>query len=332
MRIGLFFCGKNYWDRACILSFLISVALASAWSLKSGIFYFTLSDIYNFLFAVHQSKSFSSLVFWELRLPRIMAGVLGGSALALSGWLIQEIVKNPIASPNLTGVMPGGALLVMLVEVYQLDIPLLIAGMSGGFLGGFTVLAISWRNGLRPERLVLTGVAVGIFFQAVISGVLLSERVDGESMSLWLVGSLAATQWSDLQIIFGTLSVSACVLWLFSGPLDQLKLDDAIALSIGVPLNTYRIVFGFIALCLTAACVGAFGPIGFVGLVAPHLARILNLNLWHAAPLGSFLLVVSDAIARTVLSPLELSVGVVMSLIGSPWLIFLVVYRYGRHA
>lgn len=291
-------------------------------SLSMGIYQFSVSDVIGFLFSKSDNNQY--LVFWELRLPRTLIALFGGAALASAGHIMQSVLKNPLASPNLTGVMSGAAFAVLTASMLLLPLSSLFWGIAGGLVGGVITLSISWKNGITPSRLALAGVSVSAFCQAAITYILLSDRVDSEALFFWLTGSNAGANWTAFWPLFFTTLPLFALLIMSYRQRAYLELDDEVARGLGIPINQYRLLFGFISVILTAASVGAFGPVGFIGLVAPHLARMLRLGMLGSACIGASLVITADLLARTLLMPLELPIGVLTALIGAPWFLYLI--------
>ncbi|ELB2899046.1 iron ABC transporter permease [Vibrio alginolyticus] len=292
-------------------------------SLSSGIYHFDAQQIMAFL--ISDSSNQASLVFWELRLPRTLIALFGGAALAVSGSLMQDIVRNPLASPNLTGVMSGASLSVLTATMFLLPLPTLFWGIVGGLLGGAITLSISWKQGVTPARLALAGISVSAFCQAAVTYILLSDRVDSESLFFWLTGSNAGANWSVFTPLVYTVIPAFILLAVTHRQRSYLLLDDTVARGLGIAINRYRLAFGFVSVVLTAVAVGAFGPVGFVGLVAPHLARMMGLGLGGAALIGAALVTAADLLSRTLLMPLEIPIGVITATLGAPWFLMLIV-------
>ncbi|GAL20173.1 ferrichrome transport system permease protein FhuB [Vibrio maritimus] len=271
-----------YWK---LLVSVVGFFLITLWSLTDGIYQYSISDLWTFLTTASTSSEY--LVFWELRLPRTLIAIIGGASLAIAGHLMQDIVKNPLASPNLTGVMSGASLAVLIAMMYALPLPMIAWGVIGGFIGGITTLSISWKQGVTPARLALAGISVSAFCQAAVTYILLSDRVDSESLFFWLTGSNAGANWNVLWPLVMAFVPISILLLICQRQLGYLLLDDTVARSVGVAINQYRLAFGLLAVILTAASVGAFGPVGFVGLVAPHIARMLRGNIVISAVIGA---------------------------------------------
>ncbi|WP_112480036.1 FecCD family ABC transporter permease [Vibrio variabilis] len=313
---------SNNWK---LLIFVVGFFCTTMWSLTDGIYQFSVADVWNFI--TQPSESNAYLVFWELRLPRTLVAIIGGASLATAGHLMQDIVKNPLASPNLTGVMSGASLAVLIAMMFEQPLPMIAWGVIGGFMGGITTLSISWKQGVTPARLALAGISVSAFCQAAVTYILLSDRVDSESLFFWLTGSNAGANWSVLWPLMMAFVPISILLVICQRQLGYLLLDDTVARSVGVEINRYRLAFGLLAVILTAASVGAFGPVGFVGLVAPHIARMLKGNIAISALIGASLLTIADYLSRTLLSPLEIPIGVLTATMGAPWFLYLIINR-----
>lgn len=295
---------------------------------RTGMF---VSDVYPEPSRLRQS------ILFELRLPRVLMGLLVGAALAVAGTVLQAITRNDLAEPYLLGISSGasaGAVIALTMGVFlggSLQALSLTGGAAIGALVSFVVLMVLLvGSGFESTRVVLTGVLVGQFFAAVTSLVLMAagnaEQVRG--IMFWLLGALGAARW-DTFVVVAIVTVLMCVpLWMISRFLDALAFGDATARTMGVPVGSVR---GFVLVTvslLTAATVSAVGAIGFVGLIIPHMVRMV-VGPFHAriiplaALTGGFLLVAADAIGRQVFAPRELPVGVVTALIGVPVFFFI---------
>ena len=283
------------------------------------------------------------LVILSLRFPRVLAALLAGGALAVAGVGFQALTRNPLAEPSVLGVSSGAAFGVIMAQVFGLRAGLLatlgltVFAFGGAFVAGAAVYAIAARaGGLLVHTLVLAGVIVGIFFSSAIA--VLISIVDFDHLGgviHWLLGNLSPLPPGAL-IVFA--AVAGLGFWLIVGQsrqLNLLALGEEAALQLGVDAERLkRRIFAGAALC-TAAVVAFAGPIGFVGLIVPHALRMLlgpdNRVLVPAALLGggAFLLV-ADTIARSLIAPAELSVGVITSFCGAPFFIHLLRSRSVR--
>ena len=272
-------------------------------------------------------------VIWRLRLPRILVGLCAGAVLSVGGACLQAVVRNDLADPYLLGVSSGASLGAALV----------IAGGAGGaltttggaFLGALAalvlVMALAGGGGrLSGSRLVLAGLTAGYFLSAVTNlVVVLSDSRDAvRAITFWMLGSLNRSSWADVPVLACAAALTLGYLVLRARALDAVGLGDDVARSMGVnPFRLRRSTTAAAALGVAAA-VAVSGAIGFVGLVVPHLARRLvgathRALLPAAAMLGALVLVAADALARTVLAPREIPLGILTALVGTPLLMWM---------
>ncbi|QBM16982.1 putative siderophore transport system permease protein YfhA [Marinobacter sp. JH2] len=266
----------------------------------------------------------------ELRLPRNLLGMLGGAALGVAGAVMQGVTRNPLASPGLTGVIASAALAV--VSLRTLANPdafwLPLMALAGGLLGGALTFVIAGRRQLQPERVVLAGIAVTSLATAVTTGLLLVSGAETAELYYWLAGSLMGRGWVQLELVLPWLVFPIAALLVMRRPFKLLQLDDDLALAMGLAVGRWRLIFLLLALLIAAALVAFTGPIVFIGLVAPHIAkRMIGSKIKHWLPLsallGALLLLTADILARQLAFPQELPVGMLTALIGAPWLIYL---------
>jgi iron complex transport system permease protein len=278
--------------------------------------------------------STDALVVRELRVPRTALGLLVGAALGAAGALLQGHTRNPLADPGLLGVSAGAAFAVVLA------ISLDLAGSPLGyvwfaFAGAFVasaavfVLGSVGRAGPTPVTLALAGAALSAFLAALTSAVVLLDVETLDEFRFWAVGSIAGRDVAVLTQLAPFLVAGVVLATVHARALDTLALGDDVAASLGQDVRRTRLVGVLVVTVLTGAAVAAAGPIGFLGLVVPHVARLLTgpVHRWLvpvSAVLGATLLLVADVIGRLVLRPAELQVGVVLALIGAPVFIALV--------
>lgn len=287
------------------------------------------------------TESVESIVTLQLRLPRVVAAVLAGGALAVAGVAFQGLTRNPLAEPAVLGVSSGAAFGVVLAQIFGLELSLLQAlgvatfAFAGALLAAAGVYLIAVvPGGLSIQTLLLAGVIVGIFFSSAIT-VLISvmdyNRLGG--VIYWLLGNLAPIPAASLAI-FAALAVVGC--WLIlrhARELNLLALGEEAAVQLGVDaVRLKRRVFVAAAL-LTGSVVAFTGPIGFVGLVVPHMLRgILGQDNRLLVPTalvgGGIFLLAADTLARNIVAPAELSVGVITSFCGAPFFVYLLRTRY----
>ncbi|MFI5485992.1 FecCD family ABC transporter permease [Micromonospora echinaurantiaca] len=266
----------------------------------------------------------------ELRLPRLVTAVCVGAALALAGAVFQSLVRNPLGSPDVLGFTQGastGALLVVVAGGSSLALG--AAAVAGGLVTGVLVHALAWRHGLPGFRLILVGIGVTAILTGV-NGYLLTRAplMDAARAVLWLTGSLDGRGWVNALPLLLALAVLVPVVFLGCGPaLRMIELGDDAASALGVPVERVRLLLLGAAVLLVSLAAAAAGPVSFVALTAPHLARRLTRapgpNLLPAMAVGAALLVGADQLAQRAFSGHQLPVGVVTGVIGGGYLVWL---------
>ena len=281
-------------------------------------------------------------IFFIARLPRVLAAALVGGALASSGAVFQALFRNPLASPDTLGVSSGAALGAVIAITFHLDFNLRgvssipLASIFGAFsaLGIVYVLATARRRGLSTTVLLLAGVTMTAFFSALIMFTqYLADFTDTFRMTRWLMGTLDVGGYTPLAAAAPLLIVAFAMFAVLPRPLDLLSLGADAASARGVDVVAAERAALVSASLATGAAVSISGPIGFVGIVVPHLVRLLvgsdhRLVLPASILFGASFVIVCDLIARTLFSPLEVPVGVVTALVGGPFFLWLLL----RHA
>ncbi|WP_018758200.1 FecCD family ABC transporter permease [Paenibacillus terrigena] len=273
----------------------------------------------------------SDTILWDIRIPRVMLAAVIGINLALSGAMLQAVMNNPLADPGLTGVSSGAsvAVLFILLVVPQFSSFIPFAAIIGGSLSALMVYALAWKKrGITPIRVILAGVAVNSVFGGIIGllSLLYSDKLPGALQ--WLNGSLSGKGMGDLRVML-PYSVIGWIVALFCiRQANILRLGEQVALNLGESLNRVRIILSFVAVYLAAVSVSTVGMIGFVGLVVPHMARMLvGSDYKHLIPmsigLGALVLLVADTIGRTFFAPLDIPAGIVMAVVGGPYFLYL---------
>ena len=279
------------------------------------------------------------LVVGELRVPRIVLGALVGAALGLAGALVQTVTRNPLASPDVIGVGHGAAAATVLaLATGAVSSPGAVPAVSvaGGLAAAALVYVLAWRRGMQPTRFVLTGVGIGVALSAVVQLYLTDSELEAaEQVKLWLTGSLNGRGWEQAGPLAGVLLLCLPALVWASRAVRPLGLDPNTAAALGVRVDRARLGLTVLGVVLAATATGAAGPIGFVALTAPQLARRLTrtpqLPLFCSASTGALVLVGADLAARTLLPPLEIPVGALTSLVGGPYLLWLLGRRTATH-
>lgn len=283
----------------------------------------------------------TDIIIWKLRLPRVLMGVFAGIALGSSGAVMQVVLRNPLADPYILGISSAagfGASLAIILGVGIISGPYLIIGNAFLFslLSSGIILAIAGRKGASPQAMVLTGLALLFFFQAMTT--MLQYFGDSDAVKaavFWTVGDLGKADWDKLAIITPLVILGAGLLIWKAKDLNIMSAGDESAKSLGINVSRLRISTMIISTLMVAGVVSFNGTIGFIGLVAPHIVRMIigtdNKILVPASGLvGAMLLVISDTVARTVLSPVILPVGAVTAFLGVPLFVYLIVRKSGN--
>jgi iron complex transport system permease protein len=244
-------------------------------------------------------------------------------------------MKNPLASPTIIGVNAGAGLAaaVTLVLLPEMEYLLTPAAFFGAFVTTWIIYLISWKDGIKPLRMVLAGVAISSIISAIINTILIfyPDRITNQIS--FTIGSLSTKMWSDFRILLPYAVVGLVIAIIYSKKLNILLLGDEIASNLGINIERTRIILIAVASLLAASAVSIVGMLGFVGLIIPHMTRLIvgsdNRFLIPASALtGALVVMVCDTLARIVAKPMEIPVGIIMSLIGAPFFLFLLRRRF----
>lgn len=266
----------------------------------------------------------------ELRLPRALAAFGCGALLALAGALLQALLRNPLADPFVLGISGGAGTLVLLAMLAGLTGFWLIgAGLLGSGLSLSVLLLLAWRSGLRPQRLLLAGVILSSAWGAVVTLTLaVAPDAPLRGMIFWLMGDLAGVDPATAWLPLAGAALALMAVWPFARGFDALVQSELSARALGVPVDRLRVVVLLVAAGTTTLAVLAAGSIGFLGLVTPHLLRLVGLRRHHVllpacVLAGGSLLAMADLAARTIAAPAQLPVGAVTAAIGAPVFLWL---------
>ena len=304
--------------------------IVSILSLSKGTVFITNKDIWLAIF--QKGEELNKTIIWDLRLPRLIASLLVGSSLGMSGALLQGMLKNGLASPYLLGISAGSGLVIVTFITFgfsQIFIP--IPSWSGAMFTTLIVFILAKSaNKISIERLILGGVAISSLFGA-IQATLLLQSEDGriQAALTWLIGSLNARGWNEIRITWIPILLALLISFLLARQLNLLSLGDELSMSLGNSLFRSRCIIGAVATLLAASAVSIGGLIGFIGLIVPHFSRLLIGNdykyvLPFSALIGGLTLSTADLIARS--GPIEVPVGIVTSLLGAP-IFIIILYR-----
>ena len=284
------------------------------------------------------------LIVIELRLPRVVAGLLVGAALGIAGALTQTFARNPLATPDILGVTSGASLgavaaIVLTGGSYSVGAGLLSLGLPlvavlGALASSAIVYGLAWRGGVDSYRLILIGIGATAALGGITSYLIARAKItDATAAAQWLVGSLSGVSWSSVWPVLVCLVVITPIALQQSTNLELTQLGDEVSTSLGVAVQRHRLVVIVCAVVLTAAAVSASGPVEFVAFVAPQIARRLarvgRPPILAAGLVGAIIVTGGDALARGVL-PGQVPVGIITAIIGAPYLIWLLTRRKER--
>ncbi len=297
-------------------------------SLRFGSLKLSFSDIFSAIFG--SEDGINHRIIWLIRLPRILTAALVGAGLALAGAILQGIMRNPLASPNIIGVSSGAGLaavviMLLLPNYYYLLVPAAFLGALGATL---LIFALAWNRGLHPLRLILSGVAVSSIFGAFISALMIFYSDQLHGVVDFMVGGFNARTWKHFHTLWPYTLGGVAAALLMSKRMNILALGDDTATGLGLRVEQTRIIFIAISSLLAAAAVSVAGLLGFVGLVVPHIMRMIigsdHRLLFPASILfGAGLLTACDTIGRIVMDPIQLPVGIIMAMLGAPFFLYL---------
>ena len=283
-------------------------------------------------------------IIWNLRLPRVLVGLLVGVHFAIAGSLLQAVMRNPLADAGVLGINAGASLAAVLAFVaaerlwgdsspystfsLSLDwLPLISCG--GGILAAAAVYRLGWNRGVTPVRLVLSGIAVASVLTALATGLLAGwGSMNTETVLIWLTGSLFGRGWEHLWVLLPWSLLALGLLPVLLAGANLLQLGDDVARSLGLAVELWRFALLLLAVLFAASAVGVVGPIGFIGLIVAQVARLscgpdLRYQLLLGPLFGALLVTLSDLLGRLLLVPAEVPIGVITSLLGVPFFIYL---------
>ena len=267
---------------------------------------------------------------YDLRFPRIFIAMLGGAATAVSGVLLQAVMKNPLADPGIIGVSSGASLVAVIVTAFFPSLFFLTPMLAfiGGLVAFLLVYSLSWKGGLSPLRIILVGVAVNALCTGLMSAFNSATGSSYTGVASIVNANITQKTWGDFQTLAVYVVIGLVASFFVTNQCNLLSLEDKTARSLGMNVTRSRIVISVIAVLLASISTAVVGAISFLGLIVPHIARLLvgsnhKVLVPYSILLGAFTLLLADTIGRTVASPYEISAAVVMSVIGGPFFIFL---------
>ena len=311
-----------------MLVLLILLGLCSVLSLAVGSAGYSIQEILKALFS--QEDSPVKTIVLNLRLPRIILAILIGSSLSAAGALLQSVMRNPLADPGTIGVSAGAgtAATTILLIFPQLSASVPLFAFGGAALACVLIYTMAWKGGVDPTRIILSGVAINSVLGAYNSLLQLMNSDSLEGVLAFMNGSLSGRGWHQVQIAACYASVGLVMAFLCIKSAKALQLGEEMAKSLGVKVSLNRVLLSAVAAFLAAATVSVAGMIGFVGLVVPHIARLLvgsdyKVMMPVSVVLGAVVLLAADTVGRTVVPGMEIPVGIVMAVCGGPFFLYL---------
>lgn len=316
--------------RKKILSFIITVAgliVLFLFAVNTGSLKVSSAELFKGLFVEYNPNV---ATIFDLRFPRIFIAMLGGAATAVSGVLLQAVMKNPLADPGIIGVSSGASLAAVLITAFFPSLYFFtpLFAFIGGMIAFLLVYSLSYKGGLSPLRIILVGVAVNAMFTGLMSAFNSGTGSNYSGMASIVNANITMKTWDDFRtlLIYSVLGLIASL--FVTGQCNLLALEDKTARSLGVNVTRSRIVISIIAVLLAGMATAVIGPISFLGLIVPHIARLLvgsnhKALIPYTVLLGAFTLLLADTLGRTIAAPYEISASVIMSVVGGPFFILL---------
>lgn len=302
-----------------ITLFIVSINLGSikvgAWELFRGLF-------------IEYNKDVETI--FDLRFPRVLISMIAGAALAVSGALLQAVLKNPLADPGIIGVSSGASFAsVVVIGIFPgLYFFTPVFGFLGGVLAFLMVYSLSYKQGLTPMRILLVGIAIQALFEGLSSAINSATGGDMTGVADIVNGNITMKTWSDVTMLFWYVIPALIVAMFCAKKCDLIALEDKTVKSLGINVNYLRFFVSLVAVLLASSATSVVGIVGFLGLLVPHIARLIIGNgnkvlLPFSALLGAFVFLLADTLGRTIVSPFEINPAVIMSVVGGPVFIIL---------
>lgn len=322
--------GRRWPFRRLAVLFTVVTVGVTLLSTMFGGMRIPLADLLPSLFS--SDGPFSAMV--QLRIPRTLVAAGAGAALAIAGVLIQMAVRNPLADASVVGVTSGAGLGAMMVMILWTGVPIYmvpLAAIVGAVIAAGIIFSLSWNKGLNPSAVLLVGIAISAITGAGIQILIIVGSLYGGSSYIWLTGSTYARTWDQVKIIAAFLVILIPVAWWLARRFELLVFDDQSASGLGLHVRRTRLLAMATGVLLAAGAVACVGTVGFIGLIAPHMVRLLTghhlrRSMFLSALVGALLLVLTDTIGRTVMAPTEIPSGLLIAIIGAPYFLYLM-YR-----
>ena len=313
---------------ALIIGALIVLAITFLVSLKLGSVEITYKELINGIFSNIMDGNIG--IIKDLRMPRVIVGILVGANLAISGVLLQSVIRNPLADPYITGISSGACAVTVFLMVFMPSVSTLrpIYGFVGGLISCAIVYFMAFKKGLSPIRIVLAGAACNALLGGFSSMMTVSAGLGSANIQKWMMGSLATVSWSSVYILLAYSIVGIIAALLLSKVCNVLSLGSKNAKSLGFNSDLYMIIITIVAVFLASISTAIAGLISFVGLVVPHICRIIigsdhKFLIPFSGIVGAFLVLFADTVGRMAMKPNEIPVGIVTCIFGAPFFLYL---------
>ncbi len=321
---------------------LLILGILFVWNMNSGSVSLTVKEIFQILISPDRSTTASAII-WEIRLPRILAVIILGGALSVSGFLLQTFFGNPIAGPFVLGISSGAKLVVAFVMIYLMgqaktasSTVLILAAFAGSMISMGFVLLISKRV-KRMSMLVISGVMIGYICSAITDfAVTFADDSNIVNLHNWSLGSFSGITWDNVSVMSVVVFITILITFFMSKPIGAYQMGETYAQNMGVNIRLFRVALILLSSVLSASVTAFAGPISFVGIAVPHLVKNL---LKTSKPIlvipacflgGAAFCLFCDLIARTAFSPTELSISSVTAIFGAPVVIYIMIRRQKR--
>lgn len=313
---------------ALIIICLILLVLSLFYGLTTGSVTLEFADIINAFKG--NEDTLERQIVWNLRLPRLLTSLLVGMCLAVSGSILQGVMRNPLADPGVIGISAGAGLVAIITMLifpeYTNLLPL--GAFIGAFVAATFVYLLAWNGGVSPLRLILAGVAINSLLGAITSAVMILHSDKVQTVLPWLMGGLSGRSWPHFKMILPYALVGLTLSFFASRPANILRLGDSTAKLLGYRVERSRFLLLLLSTFLAGTAVSVAGLVGFVGLVVPHIVRLLigddyRYLLPISMMLGGILVAFADIAARSWFDPIELPVGILLATLGAPFFLFL---------
>lgn len=322
---------KRY--RIIIASLIFLLFAVCVFSITQGSAGIPVGEVFNVL--INKGTPTENTIIFDIRLPRILLAVIVGASLSVSGVVLQALFRNPMADPYILGISSGAAFGATTAMLFGLSFSFIgFSGISASaFIGGVIAILIAYniakiKQDIPTQTLLLSGIAVSAFFSACTAFLIFIAGDKLHRVILWLFGSMSSASWEHITLIIPYATACSIIIYLLSRNLNVMLLGEEEAKHLGINTeNMKKIILGC-ATMLTAAAVSVSGIIGFVGLVIPHITRILvgpdhRILIPASVLLGSIILVLADTLSRTLISPVDIPVGIITAMFGAPFFVYL---------